>query len=153
MPRILPLPLALGVLLLGACGTSDPVIPSATSSSRTPQASFPLTVSRVGGIAGFNDTMSIQSDGAVAARTRQGQVTCTLDKESLAVLDRAAATIQDTDQPTTPASPPADAMVVMLGAGTGLVDVHDARVAQAEPVVTQLLSDVTGPVAGRKICT
>ena len=44
-------------------------------------------------------------------------------------------------------------MDVLFGAGTGLLHLDDARVAKAEPVVTQLLADVTGPAARRKICT
>lgn len=159
MPRNSSFPLASTAGLiglsaaLGGCGSQDPQIPTAPSTTATRQASFPLTVSRVGGIAGFKDNLSIQSDGGVLAVTKQGQVTCALDPVSLATLNEAAATIKDTDQPTAPASPPADAMTVLFGAGTGLLVVNDPRVAKAEPVVTQLLADVTGPKANRKICT
>jgi hypothetical protein len=144
---------ALAAVSLSACGTADPQIPAASSTTSTRQASFPLTVSRVGGIAGFDDTLSIQDDGGVLATTKQGRVTCTIDQTSLAVLNDAALRVQDTDQPSAPASPPADAMRVLFGAGTGLLSINDPRVATAEPVVTQLLADVTGPAARRKICT
>jgi hypothetical protein len=142
-----------GVVTLGGCGSSDPQIPTAPSTTSTKQASFPLTVSRLGGIAGFNDNLSIQDDGGVLATTKQGQVTCTIDKASLAVLNEVALQVRDTDQPSAPVSPPADSMSVVFGAGTGLLSINDPRVATAEPVVTQLLADVTGPAAGRKICT
>jgi hypothetical protein len=138
---------------LGGCGSGDAQIPTAPSSTVTRQASFPLTVSRLGGVAGFTDDLSIQDDGGVLATTKQGQVTCTIDKASLAVLNDAALQVRDTDQPSAPASPPADAMTVVFGAGTGLLSIDDPRVAKAEPVVTRLLADVTGPAAGRKICT
>ena len=141
------------MVALGGCGTSDPQIPSAPSTTTTRQASFPLTVNRLGGIAGFSDNLSIQDDGGVLATTKQGTVTCTIDKASLAVLNDAALQVHDTDQPTAPASPPADAMSVVFGAGTGLLSITDPRVVKAEPVVNQLLADVTGPAAGRKICT
>ncbi len=138
---------------LGGCGSTDPQIPNAPSTTSTRQASFPLTVNRLGGIAGFSDNLSIQDDGGVLATTKQGTVTCTIDKASLAVLNDAALQVHDTDQPSAPASPPADAMSVVFGAGTGLLSITDPRVATAEPVVNQLLADVTGPAAGRKICT
>jgi hypothetical protein len=159
MPRNSPLTLVsitglVGLsVVLGGCGSKDPQIPTAPSSTVTRQASFPLTVSRLGGIAGFTDDLSIQDDGGVLATTKQGQVTCTIDKASLAVLNDAALQVHDTDQPSAPTSPPADAMTVVFGAGTGLLSIDDPRVAKAEPVVTQLLADVTGPAAGRKICT
>ena len=143
---------AVAVAALTACGAADPRIPPASSSHATRQASFPLTVSRVGGVAGFTDSLSIQDDGEVLAATRHGQVRCTLDKASLAVLNDAALQVHDTDQPT--GSPTmADQLDVLFGAGTGLLPVNDARVAKAEPVVTQLLADVTGPASARKICT
>ena len=160
MSRTSPLPLAavslLGVLVAGtlsACGTAGPQPPQAPSSSATKKASFPLTVQRTGGIAGFRDTLSIQDDGGVIATTKQGQVTCTIDKDSLAVLNDAALQVHDTDQPTTPPAGQSDSMPVVFGAGTGLLAIDDARVAKAAPVVTQLLADVTGPASDRKVCT
>jgi hypothetical protein len=157
MPRISPhwVPAAAGGLcvVLAGCGSQDPAIPTAPSTTQTRQASFPLTVSRLGGIAGFSDNLSIQDDGGVLAVTKQGQVTCTIDKASLAVLNEAGLQVHDTDLPTGTPTTSADQMAVLFGAGTGLVHLDDPRVARAEPVVTQLLADVTGPAADRKICT
>jgi hypothetical protein len=155
MSRTAPLPL-LAVLAAGtlsACGTTDPRIPQAPSTTATRQASFPLTIQRTGGIAGFRDTVSIDADGHVLAATKQGQVSCDLDPASLAVLNEAALQVHDTDQPTAPPSNQSDSMAVVFGAGTGLLSVNDTRVARAEPVVTQLLADLTGPAANRKLCT
>ena len=140
-------------VLLGGCGSDDPQIPTAPSTTATRQASFPLTVSRIGGVAGFTDNLSIQDDGGVLATTKKGKVSCTIDKASLATLNAAALQVRDTDQPTAPPSRPADAMMVMIGAGTGLLSIDDPRVAKAAPVVTQLLDDVTGAAADRKVCT
>ncbi len=114
MPRTAPLsPVTIAGLIglsaaLGGCGSSDPQLPTDSQSTGTRQASFPLTVSRQGGVAGFSDTLSIQDDGAVLAATKQGRVTCTIDKASLTVLNKAA---------------------------------------------LEVTADVTGPAAGRKICT
>ncbi|SDP33153.1 hypothetical protein SAMN04489867_2096 [Pedococcus dokdonensis] len=146
----------LAAVTLTACGTADPPIPPATTTSSTTapaKASFPLTISRVGGIAGFTDNLSIQDDGGVLAVTKNGQVTCTLDEASLAVLNEAALQVHDTDQPTGPPQTASDQLDVLFGAGTGMLRVNDPRVAGAEPVVNQLLADVNGPKASRKLCT
>jgi hypothetical protein len=154
MPRVVLLcALAVVTAMVSACGSADPPIPSAPSTTAVRTASFPLTVSRLGGIAGLSDNLSIQNDGGVLAKTKKGQVSCTLDRASLAVLNDAALQVHDTDQPTAPATRPADAMILVFGAGTGLLSIDDPRVVRAEPVVTQLLADVTGPAAARKICT
>lgn len=144
---------ALAAGTVSSCGSADPQIPATSSTTASKQSSFPLTVQRTGGIAGFRDTISIDADGHVLAATKQGQVSCDLDKASLATLNDAALQVQDTDQPTAPPTGQPDSMSVLFGAGTGLLAIDDARVAQAEPVVTQLLADVTGPAAGRKLCT
>ena len=143
--------LAAGTVSSG--GTADPQIPAASSTTASKQASFPLTVQRTGGIAGFRDTVSIDADGHVLAATKQGQVSCDLDQASLATLNDAALQVKDTDQPTAPPANQSDSMTVAIGAGTGLLAIDDARVAKAAPVVTQLLADVTGPAAARKLCT
>ena len=157
MSRILVLSRAALVALvaggLTGCGSADPKIPQAPSPTRTRQASFPLTVLRTGGIAGFRDTLSIDESGQVLAVTKQGQLACELDPASLAVLNEAALQVHDTDQPTAPPAGQSDAMTVLFGGGTGLLTINDPRVAQAEPVVNRLLADVTGQAADRKICT
>ena len=150
---LLPLLAVLAAGTLSACGTTDPAIPQAASTTATKQASFPLTIQRNGGIAGFRDTVSIDADGHVLAGTKQGQVSCDLDRASLAVLNDAGLQVHDTDQPTAPPANQSDSMSVTFGAGTGLLAVDDSRLAKAEPVITQVLADVTGPAADRKLCT
>lgn len=150
-------------LLATGCGTAEPAVPDGgPTSGPSPQASssggpdtsprFPLAITRQGGVAGFSDRVTVQEDGSVRAVTKTGEVTCTLDAASLAVLAEAAAGIRDTDTPTAPTTPVADAMTVLIGAGDGRVPVDDPRLAAMEPVVTQLLAEVTGPAAGRRIC-
>ena len=162
MPRF-AVALAAAALLATGCGAAEPAGPDGGRSSGTsaqgsssgspdPSARFPLAITRQGGVAGFSDTVTVQEDGAVRAVTKSGEVTCTLDAASLAALAEAAAGIRDTDTPTVPTSPVADAMTVLIGAGDGLVSVDDPRLAAAGPVVTQLLAEVTGPAAGRRIC-
>ena len=144
--------LVLATAVLGACGTDDPVIPPATSTP-THSAGFPVTITRTGGVAGFQDSISVQADGTVLARSRQGEVRCTLDPAALDALREGAAPIRDTDSPTPHSSVTADRMEVLLGAGTGTASITDPRVAPAVPVVNQLLAEVTGPASGRTLCT
>ena len=150
---LLPLLAVLTVGTLSACGTTDPSIPQAPSTTATKQASFPLTIQRTGGIAGFRDTISIDADGHVLAGTKQGQVSCDLDRASLALLNEAALQVHDTDQPTAPPSNQSDPMAVVFGAGTGVLAIDDARVVMAAPIVNQVLADVNGTAANRKLCT
>jgi hypothetical protein len=158
MPRTsrlsaLAVPCTLAALALGACGEDSPAIPDAPTTTTATQARFPLNVQRMGGVAGFSDRLSIQADGQVLANTKRGQVECTLDAASLARLNDAALQLQDTDQPTSSPGQTADAMVVLFSAGTALVEISDPRLADAEPVVTQLLADVTGPAGQGEVCT
>jgi hypothetical protein len=114
-------------------------------------ASFPLRVERTGGIAGFEEKLSIQADGTVVGQTKRGQVSCTLDQGSLATLNEAALNIRQNDQPTGRPTV-ADGMTVTLSARFGTVGIEDPKVAAAQPVVTQLLADVSEPPSHRKIC-
>jgi hypothetical protein len=144
--------LVLAASALAGCGQEDPSIPPATSSP-TRSASFPVTITRTGGVAGFRDSVSVQADGSVFASTKQGEVRCRLHDQALDDLREGAAPIQDTDSPTSAPPVTADAMEVLIGAGTGTASIADPRVAPAVPVVNQLLADVTGPAAARKVCT
>jgi hypothetical protein len=139
---------------LAACGGEDaPPIPDAPSSTTTRTAKFPLHVQRMGGVAGFNDYVTIQADGAVLARTKKGSVECTLDRASLQALNAAGVKLTATDQPSTPPGQHPDDMVILFSAGTGVASMTDPRVSSATPVVTQLLDDVSGPAGSRKLCT
>ena len=102
-------------------------------------------------MAGFDEHVSVQADGTVLARTRKGQVTCTLDERSLATLNDGALRVQDTDQPT-PGTVVADGMDVLVSVGTGLVGIDDPKLGAAGPLLQQLLVDVTAPAAQRTIC-
>jgi hypothetical protein len=156
MPRCHPVvTLVLAALALGGCVEQTEPPPQAsdtTPTSAPPSANFPLRVERTGGVAGFHDVLVIQQDGSVVANSKRGQVSCTLDAASLAVLNTAARGIHLNDQPT-PGTSVADGMTVTFSARFGTLGIDDPRVAAAEPVVSQLLADVSAPPAKRKICT
>jgi hypothetical protein len=146
--------LALAVLALGGCVEQTKPLPEAsdTPTSAPPSASYPLRVERTGGVAGFRDVLVIQQDGSVVADSTRGQVSCTLDAASLAVLNTAARAIHLNDRPT-PGTDVADGMTVTFSARFSTLGIDDPKVAVAEPVINQLLADVSGAPAKRKICT
>ena len=159
MPRTLGRSL-LAVALLGAaaslagCGSSDrsdstPPPPRATP---TREVQLPLTITRMGGVAGFSDTVKVQHDGTVHATTKAGQVTCTLESQALSTLQEAAAEIAPTDTPSLPASPVPDAMVVVFSSGKGALAVEDPALADAADTINRVLADVTGPESERALC-
>ena len=116
MPRTAPTALTAALVLaagvLGACGEDDPVIPPASDTS-TSEPSWPVTIARTGGVAGFSDSLSVQSDGTVIGRTKQGDVRCTLEASALDALREGAAPIQDTDVPTLAPTGMADHLSVL----------------------------------------
>jgi hypothetical protein len=155
MPRShLVVPLALALLALTGCVEQTKPLPevSDTPTSAPASANFPLRVERTGGVAGFHDLLVIQEDGSVVADSKKGQVSCTIDAVSLAALSTAARAIHQNDQPT-PGTSMADGMSVTFSARFGTLGIDDPRVADVAPVVQQLLADVSGPQAKRKICT
>jgi hypothetical protein len=156
MPRTSTVPLTAAFLLaaglLGACGQDEPATPPGSSTSTT-AGSFPVTITRTGGVAGFRDSVRVQADGEVVATTTQGEVRCTLDRAALESLRQGASAIGPTDSPTPLPSGTADQLEVLIATGTGTARVDDPRVAPAVPVVDQLLADVTGPAASRTICS
>lgn len=155
MPRAhLVVLVAVALLALGGCVEQTSPLPEVSTAAvptAEPTASFPLRVERIGGVAGFDEKLSIQADGSVVGRTRQGQVSCTLDRDSLATLNAAARNIRLNDQPTG-GTTVADGMTVTFSARFGTLGIEDPKVADAGPVVTQLLTDLSAPPAKRKVC-
>lgn len=154
--------IALPVLLvaggLAACG-DDPATPGSTagipstSGTTATRASYPITIQRIGGVAGFRDQLSVAQGGAVTGTTKGGEVTCALAQDALATLDAAARGIAGSDRPSVaPSTTVSDAMTVLVGAGGGLVRLDDPRMASAADVVNALLADVTKGGAGT-VCT
>ena len=184
--------LAIAALVISGCGTGstpDPADTRATApavnstaqprvdgggpqsvetpddSSQTPPSPvFPLTISRTGGIAAFNDTITLRSDGQVKVETRSVHArTCTLERQQQRDLVAAIGTLHlgGTGATAIP-DPGADGIGGLGATGTGgtgsadsqiVISVVDARhrsVDLSEPslasvltMVTSLVSDVT----------
>lgn len=138
-----------------------------------PSPVFPLTISRTGGIAEFNDSIILRADGRVNVETRSvHDRTCTLDRQRQRDLIAALGTLHLGEAAATPVpDPAADGSGSTAGSngtdGTGstggtpagsdtsqilisVIDAHGRSVDLGEPslasvltMVTTLVSDVT----------
>lgn len=82
--------------------------PGGGSQPAPPSPVFPLTISRTGGIAEFNDTITLRSDGRVNVETRSvHDRTCTLDRQRQRDLIAALGTLHLGDAADTPVPDPA----------------------------------------------
>lgn len=151
--------LALAVAALAGCGpAASPSGGSASSGSPSPATASispsalpgPVTVSRSGGIAGVNDTLTIAPDGGWTFRDRTGKT----QNGHLSEAQRAelAALLADPtvgrEARQAPGNPPCmDAFVYQLSAGSLLVRGPDcgdlSRVYPGLARVVSLLADVT----------
>ena len=147
------------VVASAACSGSAPstTLPMSPTSpaSQDSQALFPLTISRIGGIAGFRDVLVVAEDGIVSV-TRKGQRTrrCQLTPAALARLTTAASRVpwsRLTPATTSPSFP--DDMVSTLQAPTGPpVRMEDPRAGSGRAVFAELLNDLTGGAKPSPMC-
>ena len=69
-------------LLLAACTSGDPAIPSGPSGSvAPPSARFPISVTRIGGTENFDDSLTISGSGTVETVSKGVTTSCRLDAE------------------------------------------------------------------------
>ena len=162
---ILRLVLLTSMALISACGSttagSGASGPTAAASDGGPSGSagrsvFPVTVTRVGGIAGFNDRVLVRASGATGVSTRSGpRASWTLTPAALAGLDRAVRELAATP-PTAPTSSGrvSDQMAVTVTwtrpDGSGILG---EAAGDEVGAVTGLLDDVTGARAAYALCT
>jgi len=140
-------------LVLGACGESSTPAGSGTSASPTasPTASPSPTASdvrlaRVGGVAGFQDTLAVAPDGAVTGTTKNGAVSCTVPVATVQTLATAPA-------PTTGLNAGNDRIAASVERDGTTIDLGEA--AGSDPLSTaarQVLDDVQLPAAQRTVC-
>ncbi|WP_406832028.1 hypothetical protein ABEG17_04160 [Pedococcus sp. KACC 23699] len=138
-------------LLTGGCGSpADSATSSTASSSTTGTSSFPITIERSGGIAGFADKVVVAKDGSATVTTKSGTGTCTVTPGILTALARTAAA--GVTRSTTAASPGADAMVVTLTTPDGTFGLVEGDLPGTAPEVGALLEDLAKPKAQRTTC-
>ncbi|WP_242000223.1 hypothetical protein [Kribbella rubisoli] len=156
---------ALAGLVLSGCGsesgaggtpttsnTPSPTMPSVTQSTPV-GAGLPLTVSRTGGFAGFDDQVLISPDG-VATVSGRGKETirCKLDPSLLATITAAA---QQVDWASLVATKPTtkhpDDMILAVTANGKTARIEDPKVKPLAAPVNKLLTEAAIPPG--KLCT
>ncbi|TCC39952.1 hypothetical protein E0H50_06795 [Kribbella sindirgiensis] len=123
-------------------------MPTASVTQSTPVGTgLPLTVSRTGGFAGFDDQVQIGTDG-VATVSKRGKETirCKLDPSLLTTITTAA---QQVDWASLAATKPAtkhpDDMIVAVSANGKTARIEDPAVKPLTASVTKLLTEAAIP--------
>lgn len=156
--------LAVVATLTAGCGdeagSSSPNTPSSAATTgstptptTTPAQAFPLTVSRTGGFAGFDDKLVIQANGSATLTRRKSSTTCRVDPALLATITASATKV---DWSALPVKPPKiehpDDMVVAVSAQGGVAELGDPRVGALNVPLSKLLADAGNPAGQRKLC-
>jgi hypothetical protein len=136
---------------------ADASLTSALGSGSQPshREVFPLTITRTGGFAAFQDVLVMADDGLVSV-TRKGQQErhCQLTPEAANRLKTATSQVpwrSITPASTKPAFP--DDMVTMVrSAAGGPVRLEDPRVGAAGKIFQELVSDLSGGATAPSLC-
>ncbi|WP_328328207.1 hypothetical protein OHA70_02930 [Kribbella sp. NBC_00382] len=156
--RFVVLAAAAGLVLAG-CGDESGAggTPSASTNPSTPIASLPspstapsglpLTVSRTGGFAGFNDQVAVGTDGIVTASSMgKGPSKCELEPGFLTTLTDA---VKQVDWASVGVTKPTvrhpDDMIIAVAAGGGLARLDDPKLKPLVAPVGTLLTEATKP--------
>jgi hypothetical protein len=146
-------PALCSALLLAAttgCGQS-----ATTSPGQSQQPVFPLTVTRTGGIAGFQDRVVVAGDGLVTV-TRKGVRTrrCQLTPAVAGQLTAAASRVpwSRVTPASTRASFPDDLVSTMQSPAGGPVRLEDPQADLMGPLLLELLNDLNGGPAASRMC-
>jgi hypothetical protein len=140
-------------LAMTGCGTS--IASTGSGSSPSQPAVFPVTLTRTGGIAGFQDVLVVAVDGLVSV-TRKGpeQRQCRLTPEAVKQVRTAASQVPwaritpDGGQ----ASFPDDMVVMAKSPAGGPVRLEDPKVGASGKVFQDLLDDVVAGPAASRMC-
>jgi hypothetical protein len=137
-----------------ACGSQGPAGSPSNSPSRS--SVFPLTITRVGGVAGFHDVMVVTSDGLVSV-TQKGKAPrqCRLTPEAAKRVTTAASQVPwpHLTSGKTTATFPDDMVTMVLSPAGGPVRVEDPQVGAAGPVFTELANELNGGQSASGMCT
>jgi hypothetical protein len=128
-----------------------PSVPTVSGSHR---AVFPLTITRTGGFAGFQDVLLVARDGRVTVTRRGQQQRCRLTPTALNQVTRASSLVPwaritpDSGQARFP-----DDMVMMVRSPAGgPVRLENPKVAAAGKVYQELIADIGGGLAASHMC-
>jgi hypothetical protein len=128
-----------------APGSSTPI--TSTPTPTTGASGLPLTVSRTGGFAGFNDQVMVGTDG-IASVTSMGKTPgkCRLEAGFLGTLTDA---VKQVDWAAVGVTKPTvrhpDDMIIAVSAGGGLARLDDPKLKPLVAPVGKLLTEATKP--------
>ena len=141
------------VAALAACGAQSPS--GSPSGSPSQPSVFPLTITRVGGVAGFNDVLVVTSEGLVSV-TQKGnaQRQCQLTPDAAKRLTTAASQVPwpRLTPGKTSAAFPDDLVTMVLSPAGGPVRVEDPQVGAAGPIFNELANDLNGGRSASGMC-
>jgi len=140
-------------LAMAACGSQS--TPTGSGSSPSQPTVFPVTITRTGGIAGFQDVVVVADDGQVSV-TRKGQQQrhCRLTPEAVERLRTAASQTpwaRITQASTQPAFPD-DLVTMVRSPAGGPARLEDPKMGAGGKAFQELLSDLTGSTAAPRLC-
>jgi hypothetical protein len=131
--------------------TSTPAPSTPPSSTRTSDP-MPLTVTRSGGFAGFDDRVVLGADGfASVSRRGQSPVRCKLDAGLFTTIVAAVGQVDWATVGTTkPTVKHPDDMIIAVSAGGGLARLEDPKLKPMVAPVGKLLTEATSQA--KKLC-
>ncbi|MDQ1483476.1 MAG: hypothetical protein QOF35_1552 [Actinomycetota bacterium] len=138
------------LVTMTACGGT-----LATPPRQTQQAGFPVTITRIGGIAGLHDVLTVTGDGRVSVtRSGQGLRRCQLTEAAVKPLTTAASQVPFSRIPPARTQPsfPDDLVTTLSSPAGGPVNLEDPQ-AKSGQVFLDLLNVLTGdPAAAARTC-
>jgi hypothetical protein len=144
----------------GTAGTPPPASPTPTAptmpsvTQSTPVGvGLPLTVSRTGGFAGFDDQVLISADGVATVSSRGKEtIRCKLDPSLLTTITSAAEQVDWASLVATkPTTKHPDDMIVAVSANGKTARLEDPKVKVLAAPVSKLLTEAAIPPG--KLCT
>ena len=139
----------------GAMGSPSSSPSSSTPSPRTPAAAFPLTVTRTGGIAGFHDTVVLQSDGRLVVNSRGHTSSCRLKPEVLKDILRAVGGVpwgRLTPADSTPKHPDDMVLLVRSDGRRAPARLDDPLLGGLQQQLSDLVVDSSGANPAHELC-
>lgn len=134
-----------------ATSTPAPNTPT-TGTPSTGAGPLPLTVTRTGGFAGFNDKVFIDTDGIASVSTRgKDPVRCKLDAGFLGTITDAVKQVDWADVGITkPSVRHPDDMIIAVSTSGGLARLEDPKLKPMVAPVSKLLTEAAVPPG--KLC-
>ncbi|TCM47849.1 hypothetical protein EV648_104243 [Kribbella sp. VKM Ac-2568] len=135
-----------------APATSTPAPSTPITNTPTTGAGLPLTVTRTGGFAGFNDKVFIDTDGVASVSTRgKAPVRCKLDAGFLGTITDAVKQVDWADVGITkPSVRHPDDMIIAVSTSGGLARLEDPKLKPMVAPVSKLLTEAAVPPG--KLC-